>query len=147
MSRRGVFTFGGYPDPEPPPPLPLVIMSSFGYPDVFAVQKKLYKLSKSGGGNLNKIQKNSSIFSGCHPWESAIQIYSLERLRGCSAAPFVSRMGTISSKDEIFIEMWPNFVITVRQQCLIKADWFAYESIWRFPHRWEGQQGRAKCVW
>ena len=30
--------------------------------------KKLYKLSKLEGGNLDKIQKNSSFFSGYLPW-------------------------------------------------------------------------------
>ena len=36
----------------------------------FGVQKELYKFSKLGGGwggNLDKIQKNNSIFSGCLP--------------------------------------------------------------------------------
>ena len=139
---------GGIQIQNPRPPFPLS-SCHLSATLTFCRSKKVVQVVQIGGrgGNLNKIQKNSSIFSGCHPWESAIQIYSLERLRGCSAAPFVSRMGTISSKDEIFIEMWPNFMNTVRQQCVIKADWFAYESIWRFPHSWEGQQGRAKCVW
>ena len=47
-------------------------MSHFEYSlnQRFGRSKKLYKLSKlggGGGGNLDKIQKNNSIFSGCLP--------------------------------------------------------------------------------
>ena len=70
--------------------------------DIFGV-KKLYKLSKLGGGNLDKIQKNSSFFRDAFPLEMTHnQIRAPEpNGRNPSTASDTRRLWIVSRGDNI----------------------------------------------